>query len=760
GAHVFEVVGLDPAVAARHFTDITLRPGSTGYAWMGARATRHAAAARAWFGAPDDRANALASPGFYKFRRGGEQHAFEPAMVTALHAAVGVEDPLGAGFGAAREHYATYRDLVHDRPAVDPRDLLRLHPAPGMAPVPLDEVEPASAIVRRFSTGAMSHGSLSAEAHETLAAAMHLVGGASNSGEGGESAERFGTNLQSDIKQVASGRFGVTPAYLRSAKELQIKMAQGSKPGEGGQLPGHKVSEEIARIRHTTPGVSLISPPPHHDIYSIEDLAQLAFDLQSVHPTARISVKLVSQAGVGTIAAGVAKARVATIIISGSDGGTGASPLGSIKHAGMPWEWGIAETQQVLVANRLRGRVRLRVDGGLRTGRDVIVAALLGGDEFSFGTSALIAAGCKMARTCHNDQCPVGIATQNPELRALFPGRPDQVAAYLMLIAEEVRELLASLGARSLDEVIGRPELLAVDADHPAAGALDFSAMLATPGVPFEWPRRDHGEPNRPTGVDHGLDARLARMVGTGLDALAAGGEPIHVQRTIFNDDRTLGARLSGDIAERIGRHGLAPGSVHLEFTGIAGQSLAAFAIRGVRISLSGAANDFVGKGLAGAEVELRFPPGGALAADASANVIAGNACLYGATSGTLLASGAVGERFAVRNSGADAVVEGAGDHLCEYMTGGTVVVLGDTGRNVASGMSGGALWVLVDTDDDLLRTRLARTARIAEPDAGQVTHLRELLARHAERTGSVRANDLLAAPGKLAARFALVLPS
>ncbi|MCW2949061.1 MAG: glutamate synthase large subunit, partial [Thermoleophilia bacterium] len=496
----------------------------------------------------------------------------------------------------------------------------------------------------------------------------------------------------------------------------------------------------------------------HHDIYSIEDLAQLAFDLQAVHPTARISVKLVSQAGVGTIAAGVAKARVATVIISGADGGTGASPLGSIKHAGMPWEWGIAETQQVLVANRLRGRVRLRVDGGLRTGRDVLVAALLGGDEFSFGTSALIAAGCKMARTCHNDQCPVGIATQNPELRALFPGTPEHVASYLMLIAEEVRELLAMLGTRTLDEVIGRPDLLVVAPAFADNSPLDLTALLATSTVPADWPRRDMGEPNRPTGVDEGLDAELARAVRPHLDELAAGGAPLDIVRTVTNVDRTLGARLSGDIAEFVGSAGLAPGSVQLTLRGTAGQSLAAFGAQGLRISLEGAANDFVGKGLAGAEVDLRFAPDSALAAMPRANVIAGNACLYGATSGLLLVSGVVGERFAVRNSGADAVIEGAGDHLGEYMTGGTVVAIGTVGRNIASGMSGGALWLL--DDDERLRQRLARTARIAEPPQADVDRLIELLRLHVERTGSSFAAELRTLGENLVDRFVFVVPA
>ncbi|MCW2960607.1 MAG: hypothetical protein JWM90_994 [Thermoleophilia bacterium] len=750
GAHVFEVVGLDPVIADRHFTGTTARPGNVAWGWIAAHSARNGAAARSLA----DGSGTLESPGFYKFRRGGEQHAFEPAVVAALHAAVGVDEPLTTGFAAAQVHFRRFAELVHERPAVDPRDLLQLLRPQGVDAVPIDEVESARAIVRRFSTGAMSHGSLSAEAHEALAAGTQLIGASSNSGEGGEDPHRYGTNLASRIKQVASGRFGVTPAYLRSADELQIKMAQGSKPGEGGQLPGHKVTDEIARIRHTRTGVSLISPPPHHDIYSIEDLAQLSYDLASVHPAARISVKLVSQAGVGTIAAGVAKARVGTIVISGADGGTGASPLASIKHAGMPWEWGLAESQQVLVANRLRGRVRLRVDGGLRTGRDVVIGAILGADEFSFGTSALIAVGCKMARTCHNDQCPVGIATQNPALRELFPGRPDQLATYLLLVAEEVRELLAMLGARTLEEVIGRPALLH-HADTSASHALDLGPMLAEADVHAEWPRSDAGEANRPHGVDESFDTRLAADLAPYLAPDAA---PVTLHRTVDNRDRSIGARVSGDIAQHVAANGLEPGAISLELAGTCGQSLAAFAIRGLRINLVGIANDFVGKGLAGADVVLRFPDGTALAAAPGDNVIAGNACLYGATSGSLLAAGGVGERFAVRNSGATAVIEGAGDHLCEYMTDGVVVVLGSVGRNIASGMSGGSLWLL--DAPSTIDVRLPATAAIAEPTDVDLSELRRLVELHAARTGSALADDLLDSWGDALERFVLVEPA
>ncbi len=742
GAYVFEAVGLAPELGV-HLGDTQQRPGSIGFAWAAEQVAARAEHAAEHVAADAAGATPLPSPGFYKFKRGGELHGFAPDVVAALHHALEVDDPLVTGFEEAHARYREFSTLVRNRPAIDLRDLLEITPAAGSHPVPLDEVESAREIVRRFSTGAMSHGSLGAEAHETLAQAAHLIGSWSNSGEGGEDADRFGTDRNSAIKQVASGRFGVTPAYLRSARELQVKIAQGSKPGEGGHLPGHKVTEEIARIRHTQAGVSLISPPPHHDIYSIEDLAQLIHDLACVNPRARSSVKLVSQAGVGTIAAGVAKARADVIVISGASGGTGASPLGSIKHAGMPWEWGLAETQQVLVANRLRGRVRLRADGGMRTGRDVLVAALLGADEFSFGTAALVAEGCKMARTCHNDQCPVGIATQRAELRELFPGRADQVGAYLLLVAEELRELLAALGARRLEDVVGHVELLRpAPAGSGGPGEVDLDALLARADVPSAWPTRHIGEPNVVPGVEDGLDARVAVELWPAVLATASGSDSIRWSTTITNMDRSVGARLSGDIAERIQRDGLDHDRVHLRFDGTAGQSFGAFGIRGLRLELVGEANDFVGKGLAGASIDVRFPDDSIRAADPASHVLLGNACLYGATSGVLLAAGTAGERFAVRNSGANSVVEGAGDHLCEYMTGGTVVVLGAPGRNVASGMSGGTLWVL--DDRARLKRRLAPTGQLVEPDAGDVAQLRELLELHANRTGSARARALL----------------
>jgi glutamate synthase (ferredoxin) len=749
GAQVFEAIGLDEALG-HHLRGTLRRPGRIGLGWVAARVEAQADHAARLSAADADGTPPLPSPGFYKFKRDGEQHGFAPAVVAALHHALNVDDVLGAGFAEARERWRGYVDTVRGRPPIDLRDLLVVAPGESMAPVPLDEVQPASELVRRFSTGAMSHGSIAAEAHETITLGAHLVGAWSNSGEGGEAVERFGTTRGSDIRQVASGRFGVTPAYLRSARELQVKIAQGSKPGEGGHLPGHKVTEEIARIRHTQPGVSLISPPPHHDIYSIEDLAQLLHDLACVAPDARSSVKLVSQGGVGTIAAGVVKARADVIVVSGANGGTGASPLGSIKHAGMPWEWGLAETQQVLVANRLRGRVRLRVDGGMRTARDVLVAALLGADEFSFGTAVLVAEGCTMARTCHNDKCPVGIATQRADLRALFSGRPDQVGAFLLLVAEELRELLAELGARSLDELVGRVDLLRAPSGEGAV--VDLGALLAEPDVPASWPRRHVGERNDVYLLEDGLDARLARELWPLLDA-AEPGEVVRLDVAIDNAARTVGARVSGDIAERIGPAGLDDVRAHVRFDGSAGQSFGAFGIRGLRLELVGEANDFVGKGLAGAQLDVRFPDGSRRAGAPRANVLLGNACLYGATSGVLLAAGTAGERFAVRNSGADAVVEGTGDHLCEYMTGGTVVVLGDVGRNVASGMSGGRLWVLAH-GSDLLDERLAATASIVEPDDEAVEQLLGLLRLHVTRTGSAIARELLADPAGITSRM------
>jgi glutamate synthase (ferredoxin) len=740
GAQIFEAVGLDNELVQEAFA------GTPNFRIGGATYDDLAAIVMTWHGNAFPVTEAaitevqLDSYGFYKSRRGGEYHSFNPEVIRALQEAVGLvqarKRSASHGSGAASDAYQRYATLVEQRPATEIRDMLHVVPA-GRTPIALDDVEPVAAIVRRFSTAAMSHGSLSAEAHETLAIAMNRLGGASNSGEGGEGTERFGNERNSQIKQVASGRFGVTPAYLMSAAELQIKMAQGSKPGEGGQLPGHKVSAEIARIRHTTPGVALISPPPHHDIYSIEDLAQLIFDLKQVNPDALVSVKLVAEAGVGTVAAGVAKGHADVIQISGCNGGTGASPLSSIKNAGAAWELGLAETQQTLLINNLRGRVRVRVDGGFKTGRDVVVAALLGADEFSFGTAALVAEGCLMARQCHNNSCPVGIATQRDDLRAKFPGTPETVMAFMTQVAGEVRSILASLGAYSLDEIIGHTELLEQVQDGTAGPALDLLPLLWVPDTGR--PRRNT-EPRNPLQRGSDLGDRLA------ADALAALEEPnaahVELAYAIRNTDRTVGARLSGQLARRYGPHGLPAGSITARFAGAAGQSFGAFGIRGLTLDLTGQANDYVGKGLGGATIVIR-PPAAAQFVWHH-NVILGNTALYGATSGELYAGGRAGERFAVRNSGARAVVEGVGDHGCEYMTGGVVAVLGKTGRNFAAGMTGGTAYVYDPYGRQPERTNQELVCLRRVEQAEHAAELQSLLETHLAHTGSPRARIIL----------------
>ena len=616
---------------------------------------------------------------------------------------------------------------------------------PPARPIPLDEVEPASAIVRRFSSGAMSHGALSAEAHETVAIALNRLGGRANSGEGGENPDRFGDERNSKIKQVASGRFGVSAEYAVSAEELQIKIAQGSKPGEGGQIPAHKVTEEIALLRKTRPGVSLISPPPHHDIYSIEDLAQLVFDLREVNPDAAISVKLVAESGVGLVAAGVAKAHADVIHIAGADGGTGASPLVSIKSAGVPWELGLAEAQQALVANHLRSRVRLRADGGFKTGRDVVVAALLGADEYAFGTSLLLAEGCLMVRSCHLDSCPVGIATQRPELREKFGGTPEMVQAYLLFVAEEVRRLLASLGLRSLDDAVGRVECLAQRrTGDVAVDCLDLAPLLA--GA-----RR---EPTRFTGArPRDAGDRLGILLHAQSRAAVEGPTLIEPRHQIANGDRAVGARLGGAIA-RVAGSSPPPGRVRARFEGSAGQSFGAFLTAGVELDLVGEANDGVGKAMSGGRIVISPPPD-----DAGDPCLVGNAVLYGATGGQLFCAGSAGERFAVRNSGAVAVIEGVGDHGCEYMTAGTVVVLGDVGLNFGAGMTGGEAYVL-DRDGTLDERLGDGLVLVHDPDAGQLAELRELVERHLRHTESPRAAELLERWDDEARSFRRVAPA
>jgi glutamate synthase (ferredoxin) len=628
-------------------------------------------------------------------------------------------------------------EVERSRPPLEFRDLVRLTTLP--EPIPLDQVEPAGRIMRRFSTAAMSLGALSQEAHETLAEAMSYIGGLSNSGEGGEDPARFGTARNSSIKQVASGRFGVTPGYLASAEEYQIKMAQGSKPGEGGQLPGHKVSAEIARLRHTEPGVTLISPPPHHDIYSIEDLAQLIFDLKTFKPLARVSVKLVSGPGVGTIAVGVAKAQADVVVISGNSGGTGASPLVSIKHAGSPWEIGLAEAHQALVANGLRSRIRLETDGGLRTGRDVVLAALLGADRFGFGTVPLLAMGCKMVRQCHENTCPVGIATQREDLRAKFTGSVDHVINLFRLVAEEIRHHLAALGARTLDEVVGRGDLLeSAFPGHPVADG--FAAHLARADV--EWSRGFRTFERSPVGELLSSEGRRAIRNGERLD----------LAFPVRNTDRAVGTRLSGEIAEFVA-DGLPEETIKVRLSGTAGQSLGAFLSAGVSLRLSGTANDYVGKGMGGGLIAIT--PG--LDGDGVPHG-AGNACLYGATAGRLFVAGTVGQRFAVRNSGAVAVVDGFSDHGCEYMTGGTVVVLGPVGRNLAAGMTGGVLYVW--DPDQAAPAHFSELAPPAvRPDAGDLDRLRVLVDEHVAETGSRAGREVLASWDRAADDFWVLRP-
>jgi glutamate synthase domain-containing protein 2/glutamate synthase domain-containing protein 3 len=630
-------------------------------------------------------------------------------------------------------------------------------------PVPLEEVESAKEIVKRFTTGAMSFGSISKEAHETLAIAMNRIGGKSNTGEGGEDEERFqpdasGDSRRSAVKQVASARFGVTANYLVNADELQIKMAQGAKPGEGGQLPGHKVDETIARLRHSIAGVGLISPPPHHDIYSIEDLAQLIYDLKNINPQARIAVKLVAESGVGTVAAGVAKAHADVVLISGDSGGTGASPLSSIKHAGIPWELGLAETQQVLLLNDLRGRIRVQTDGKLQTGRDVVIAALLGAEEFGFATTPLIAMGCVMLRKCHLNTCSVGIATQDPELRKQFQGQPEHVINFFFFLAEQVRQHMAEFGFRSFDEMVGRVDMLEFEPavahwkDHWKARGLDLSAVLYSPPVPSRVARRcvqaqDHG-------LEEALDHKILSAARAAIDTVV----PVEIKLPVRNVHRTVGTMLSGEIARQYGSAGLPDETIRIHLTGSAGQSLGAFLAKGVTLTLEGEANDYVGKGLSGGRLVV-FPPRGSRFAPEE-NILIGNVALYGATSGEAFFKGVAGERFAVRNSGATAVVEGVGDHGCEYMTNGLVLVLGLCGRNFAAGMSGGVAYVF----DERLnfageRCNLGSVDLESVVELQDVQIVRDLITRHSKLTGSRRAKWMLKNWPEALPRFIKVFP-
>jgi glutamate synthase (ferredoxin) len=760
GAQIFEVIGLGAEVVDVCFAGTPSVIGGIGWEELGTDVIAQHATAY-----PDA---ALASPGYYRVRKGGEYHAHSKEVVDALNDLTLVkEDPPDgqtADMAAAHllqraiasgssEIYDRFAALVDDRPPTEVHDLLELVPA--AEPVPLDEVEPATDIARRFSTGAMSHGSLSREAHENLSRAMNLIGGSSNCGEGGESPDRFRTrglgrdDRNSRIKQIASGRFGVTPEYLAFADELQIKMAQGSKPGEGGQLPGHKVSPEIARLRHTQPGVGLISPPPHHDIYSIEDLAQLIYDLKQVN-AAQVSVKLVAEDGVGTIAAGCVKALADVVHLSGANGGTGASPLSSIKHAGLPWELGVADCQQMLMANGLRSRVKLRVDGGFKTGRQVITAALLGADQYSFGTAAMIAEGCIMLRACHRDTCKPGVATQRPNLRANFTGTPEGVAAYFWFVAEDVRRALAALGLRSLDEAIGRVDLLRQRrTGDPRADAVDLSPLLAVPPDAEDEPRHfvERVELQDPR-------SELGDQLLVDAFQLVWDGDEVELTYAIANADRAIGAALSGAIALEFGE--LPPrGTARVRLTGQAGQSFGAFLTHGIELDLTGEANDYVGKGMGGGVVVIRPPENDVAFGEdavsgngrgpAPAPVLVGNTCLYGATAGELYVAGAGGERFAVRNSGATAVVEGVGDHCCEYMTGGAVVVLGDVGDNLGAGMTGGQAYVVDPHFEHLVARVNTDLVEVVRPGHADLEELRWLIERHAQLTGSTRAAVLLA---------------
>lgn len=703
-SELFEAIGLNEEVCQLSFKFVQRRIGGVGFEDI----ARHVAERHARYLTDETELD-----GYYKHRRGGVPHTVAPKSVLAVQRAVRSGDVAD---------YDKYVDAVQiDRPTMELRDLLTIQPL-GDA-IAMEAVESEEDIMRRFVTAAMSLGALSKEVHETLAEAMNQIGGLSNSGEGGEDPLRYGTKRNSGIKQIASGRFGVTPGYLSSADEFQIKMAQGSKPGEGGQLPGHKVTPEIARLRHTEPGVTLISPPPHHDIYSIEDLAQLIYDLRTFKPQARVSVKLVSGPGVGTIAVGVAKAHADGVTISGNGGGTGASPLVSIKHAGSPWELGLAEAHQSLVANGLRSAISVETDGGLRTGKDVVVAALLGADRFGFGTLPLLALGCKMIRQCHENTCPVGIATQREDLRAKYTGSVDQVIALFKFIAHDVRRILASMGATSIDEIIGRADLLATPDEGPAA---DLGSLLV---------RADFGEDRRFRRLERSPLGDVLAGVGR---SVVAGDGPATIAFPIRNTDRSVGTRLAGEVAEATNGEGLPDGSLTVRLAGTAGQSFGAFLISGIDLDLAGAGNDYVGKGMGGGSISIRPHATGSKVPHA-----AGNACLYGATGGSLFAAGSVGQRFAVRNSGATAVVEGTSDHLAEYMTGGTVAVLGPTGRNIGAGMTGGVLFLYDPTH--AAKSRVSDSApslhRLAPSDADV---LKALVIEHVDRTGSASGQSIL----------------
>ncbi len=724
GAQIFEAVGIGRDVIDKYFTNTPSRIGGIGLKEIIDEALmRHAAA----YGQPDAR---LKDQGTFRFKKNGEIHAWSPDSLRAMQM---------LRKSGSKEDYDHLSHALNDHEPVALKDLMAFKP--NRPPIPVRDVEPADEILRRFTTAAMSLGSLSPEAHETIAIAMNRIGGKSNTGEGGEDPARFrvrpnGDSANSAIKQIASARFGVTAEYLVSAKEIEIKMAQGAKPGEGGQLPGHKVSALIAKLRHATPGIQLISPPPHHDIYSIEDLAQLIYDLKQVNPRAKICVKLVSEAGVGTIAAGVAKAHADVILISGHEGGTGASPLSSLKNAGSCWELGVAEAQQVLVLNGLRERVTLRTDGGMKTGRDIVIAAILGAEEYNFGTAALIAIGCRYVRQCHLNTCPVGIATQDEQLRTRFDGKPEMLINYFTAVANEVREILAQLGYMSMNDIIGRVELLSQVKfqNHPKANMVDLSAILSPRDLRNT--RRQRIEPRKEKS-DSPLDDTILLDVKESIREK----NPVVKNYKINNTNRSVGTKLAGEVAYLYGDKGLPDGTIELRFNGSAGQSFGAFLVNGIRIILVGEANDYVGKGMCGGEIIIMPQFGRATAAQ---DVIIGNTVLYGATGGTLYASGRAGERFCVRNSGSLAVVEGVGDHGCEYMTNGTVVVLGSTGKNFGAGMTGGVAYVF-DADGNFkerYNKQLVGISRLEQTE--DIKSLQAIIYRHLELTDSQRAREIL----------------
>jgi glutamate synthase (NADPH/NADH) large chain len=771
GAQIFEAVGLSEKFVEKYFTGTPTAVEGAGLREVAEEAVRlHRLA---YSDAPLYR-NQLDPGGEYAYRTRGEAHMWTPDAIAKLQHATRANNVAT---------YKEYSKLINEQSErlLTLRGLFRIKESE--KPIPIEEVEPAKEIVKRFATGAMSLGSISHEAHTTLAVAMNRIGGKSNTGEGGEDPIRFarlanGDSMRSAIKQVAAGRFGVTTEYLVNADDLQIKMAQGAKPGEGGQLPGHKVSKYIAKVRHTVPGVGLISPPPHHDIYSIEDLAQLIHDLKNVNPQARISVKLVSEIGVGTVAAGVAKAKADHVTISGFDGGTGASPLSSLKHAGSPWEIGLAETQQTLVLNKLRGRISVQADGQMKTGRDVVVGALLGADEFGFATAPLVVEGCIMMRKCHLNTCPVGIATQDPELIKRFSGKPEHVINYFFFVAEEVREWMAKLGVRRFDDLVGRADLLDVrpGIEHWKARGLDFSRLFYRPPTAPDvairaCERQEHG-------LDKALDHELIRQAAPAIEHR----KPVTIESRIFNRNRTVGAMLSGEVARRHGHNGLPDGTLHVKFQGTAGQSFGAWLAHGVSFELEGDANDYVGKGLSGGRLVVYPPKASPIVPEE--NIVVGNTVMYGAISGEAYFRGVAGERFCVRNSGATAVVEGVGDHGCEYMTGGTVVVLGKAGRNFAAGMSGGIAYVLDEEGDFTQRCNMAmvelepipeeESAAAAEGTLELETHgkvkidhvgghddemLKGLIQRHLLYTGSERARRILENWAQYLPKFVKVMP-